>query len=195
MLTGIVPTMRPEYPGAPTEAKMTENQTTPRYDVLLLSEKPGFQLTDGAARALLRYMMGKRWVGGIEEAVAQEWAELYLAPGPSSHEMFMSGPADTDEPVFEEMAIRFGKRTVEQPYGGTGPLAFYMELRGCRFKEPRGIFRKAMLDVLNLRVRAVVRDHEAAPPHAVVPEDELPEEVVKTDRRSGGAVGTRVEEF
>lgn len=174
---------------------MAETTITPRYDILILSERPGFQLTDGGARALVRFLMGKRWIGGIAESLAEEWVELYMTPGPSSHEMFITGATDTEEPVYEELALRFGKRSVEQPFGGTEQLHFYMEFRGCRFQEPRGIFRKAMLDVLHLRVRTVVRDHEPAPPHAEVPDDEVPKEVVKTDRRSGGAVGTCVEEF
>lgn len=174
---------------------MTDTKTTPLYDILVLSEKPGFQLTESGARALMRFMIGKRWIGGVEEAIAEEWTELYMTPGATSHEMFIRGATDSDEPVYEELLLRFGKRTVEQPYGGTEQLPFYMEVRGCRYKEPRGVFRKAMLDLLHLRVRTVVRDHEPAPPHAVVPDDEVPKDVVKTDRRSGGAVGTRVEEF
>lgn len=175
---------------------MSEATETKRYDILILSEKPDFQLADGGVRALLRFMGGKRWISDVEEAVAQEWAELYMKPGPSSHEMFVAGSTDSAEPVFEEMLLRIGPRTVPQPYGGDEALPFYMELRGCRYHEPRGLFRKAMLDLLHLRVRFVTRDAEPLPPHATVGDDEQPEDPKKRgDARAGGAVGTRVEEF
>lgn len=167
----------------------------PKYDILVLSEKPGFMLADGGARALLRFFGGKRWISDADEAVAREWAELYLKPGPSAHEIFLTGVADSGEPVFDELVVRFGTRAVVPPFGSSDPTHFYMELRGARFKEPRGVFRKAMLDLLRLRVGTVWRPAEPPPPHAVVPEGEEPEEPKKRDGRPGGAVGTRVEEF
>jgi hypothetical protein len=175
---------------------MTESSgETKRWDVLVVNEKADFQIAQGAAISLLRLMAARRWIGTGEEAVAEEWAEIYLQPGPSAHEIFATGVFEREAPVFQEAVLRFGGRPIPMPYGTGHDVRFFLEFRGCLYPEPLGPFRKQLTELLHLRPRVVSRPSEPPPPHLEVPEDERPKEVAKRQRLSGGAVGTRVEEL
>ena len=168
----------------------------PRYDVLILSHDTSLRMPDGAAASLLRYMAATQLALPKEEAVAETWSEVYCEPGPASHEIFIKGSYTDPEPVFLELAMRFGKAPAEVDTG-EGPLqvAFFIEIRGARFKEPGGSFRKRLRDLLYIQPQVFARAHEALPPHREVPEGEEPTDKRKKPGAGGGLAGTRVEEF
>ena len=180
---------------ADAKTETTETTEPPRYDILIVSDKPHYQLAPRGAESLIRFLVGKRWVCGGEEAIAETWAEIYLAPGPYAQEIFTKeGPPAEGVPVFHELAVRVGNRAVPAPGYPSESVFFYIELRGCLYKEPLGPFRRNLKEFLQFRPVVHTRPHEGLPPHTEVPEDELPKEREKAPPL-GGTVGTRVEEL
>jgi hypothetical protein len=145
-----------------------------RYDILITSPNAtSYRLSPAAARAIILNLKTKYWIRPYEEAIAEEWAEVYSQSYPTSHEMFTQGVFPADLPVFLEVAIYFGQQAVDLEYGPKQAY-FYIEIRGCLFKEPLGIVKKLIKDILNIRAEVACRPHVALPPHRVVP-------VVETD--------------
>lgn len=168
----------------------------PRYDVVILSEDPRQRVTPGAARSLLQYLHATRLAVPTEEAIAETWAEIYLSPGTASHEIFVKGSYADEEPVFLEGALRFGSAPAPVSIGPvTLHAPFFLELRGARFREPLGPFRKRLGELLLLRPVVHVRDHDGLLPHREVGDDEQPSETKRLGPgMGGGKAGVRVEE-
>jgi hypothetical protein len=146
--------------------------TTSRYDVLITAPNPtSYKLSAGAAKALILNLKTKYWIRPVEEAVTDDWVEVYCLPEPISHEIFTPGTFRSDQAVFLEAAIYFGQQAVEPGYGPK-MACFYIEFRGCVFKEPLGAFRKLIKDILNIRPEVAWRPHVSLPPHREVPVEE-----------------------
>ena len=167
------------------------------YDVLIVSQRRDSKVPDGAAAAVLRYMAASRYIRPVNEAVAQDWVEVYCAPDAASHQCFITGTAEGSEPVFKEAVFRWGTVPVALPYGGAADESIYwfIELRGCRYDYVLGDIKNRIKDVAYIRPVVYVRSHEEAPPHREVPPGEERKDL-RLKRGAGvGLAGTRVEEF
>lgn len=167
-----------------------------RYDVLIVPNNPNQRFAPGLGGSLVRYLAARRIAIPTEEAVAETWAEVYCEPGASAHEPFVRGAYASDVPIYHEACVRFGSKRAELEGYPVAPY-FYVEFRGCIFKEPLGQFRKQFVDLMQVRPKVLVRPHEALPPHAEVSEEEQPIERKKVWEREGnvGKAGTGVEEW
>lgn len=174
---------------------VAENERVKRYDVMITSERAGYRPPKAAVMAMVQQLAFRGLASPVDEALAETWAEIYFEPGPSAHEIFLEKEYNSDLPVYQEMAMRFCEKPFYCDYSDTPkrPLYWGIEVRGSRFTNPLGSFRKLFLDALNLRVAVAVRPAEPIPPHLVVPEDELPVDKKKRERGRGLA-GTEVEE-
>ncbi len=136
------------------------------YDVVITSSNKGFRLSDRAAHELIRNMKAKYWIRPYEEAIDEDWVEVYCEADATSHEIFTPGRFGGDPPAFKEVVIHFGKDPVLLEYGAE-PLRvfFYIEFRGCVFKEPLGLFRKWFKDITMVRCEDHNRPHTGLPEH------------------------------
>ncbi|NUN16493.1 MAG: hypothetical protein HUU55_22940 [Myxococcales bacterium] len=166
-----------------------------RYDVLILSELNDFTLTNAGTRSLIQYLSATNVGRPFDEAVATTWQEVYLKPGASAHTPFVTGATSTQDAPFLELVVRGGRNPVPMRYGIEGTFPFFMEFRGSLFKDPIGLFRSKLKDVLGCRIRVFYQEHQGLLPHETVPDDEKPTDMPKTAEGVGGRVGTRVEEF
>ncbi|MDX9722891.1 MAG: hypothetical protein RBU37_19230 [Myxococcota bacterium] len=170
-------------------------EPTPRYDVMILSERAGYRAPGNALRTMVNMLAFRGFAQPYEEAVAKDWLEIYMKPGPAAHEVFHKYAYDGEQPVFHEAVLRADERGFLPEYGPTEITQFFMiEYRACVYTDPLGPFRKLLLDSLHLRVAVYQRPHLALPPHATVAEDERPEEKKKRER-SAGLAGTEVDEW
>ena len=170
-------------------------ETNERYDILIVPHNRALKLANGAGGSLIRFMAVTRLAMPTDEAVAETWAEVYCAPGPASHEIFVKGAYTDDAPVFEEMRIRFGKKPIDPGYEGSGPVYCCIEIRGAAFESPLGSFRRRIQEMLYFRPVVLSRPASGEPfEHLEVPEDEQPKEKKKKGSDIGRA-GTSVEEF
>ena len=143
--------------------------TSRRYDVLVTSGSSGFRLSEQAAHALIRNLKTKYWIRPYDEAIEEDWTEVYCHAEPTSSEIFTPGRFGSSEPVFLEAAIYFGREPETLDYNGDKKrVFFYIEFRGCLFKEPLAAFKKVFKDILHVRPDFSVRKHEALPPHREV---------------------------
>ena len=182
-----------ESPSA--EATSEKEYQVPRYDVLITSEKAGYRAPKVAIGTLVRMLALHGFADPVDEAVAENWVEIYFKPSVSSHEIFYKYDYNGPE-VFLEAVMRFeDKKPFFAEYGNTKrPLYWALEFRGCVYQSPLGPFRKMLLEGLNIRVAVDVRPHkEPMPPHRIVPEEEKPIDKKKRERGSGLA-GTDVME-
>ena len=166
-----------------------------RYDVMITSERAGYRPPKAAVMAMVQQLAFRGLASPVEEAIAETWAEIYLSPGVSSHEIFIEKAYTSEAPVYHEAVMKFAEKPFFCEYSETPhrPLYWCIEFRGSRFAQPLGSFRKLFMDALNLRVSVSVRDAAPIPPHRVVPEDELPVEKKKHERGAGRA-GCEVQE-
>lgn len=175
----------------------SESPATPRYDILLVSQNRGYNVAEQGLKSIINYMQASGFIRVYDEAIAEEWTEVYARVGPSSNEMFVKGAYTGDAPLFHELAIRSGTRPTFIPFGGAPDEScyFWIEIRGALFDELTGRVKNKLKDVLVTRFDYFVRPHEGLPPHAVVPPDEAP--IDKKLKKDGPAarVGTAVEEF
>ena len=171
---------------------MTEKK---RYDVLLVPENLDRLIAPRGGEAYMRYLATARVCRPTDEAIAEEWVEVYCQPDASSHEPFVIGGYSSDEPVYLEAAVRLGAKPVEIPFGVEGQkVNFFIEFRGCIFDTVMGKFLNRFKEILYVRPRVFVREHTALTPHREVPEDEIP--IGKPKSKAGpGNAGTRVEEW
>ncbi|MCL2326611.1 MAG: hypothetical protein FWC40_08985 [Proteobacteria bacterium] len=176
---------------------VAENERIRRYDVLITSERPGYRPPKAAVSAMVQQIAFRGLAQPVDEAVAQTWAEIYFQPSVASHDIFLEkGGYDSSVPVFFELVYRFSEKAyfVEYAANPQRPLYWSIEIRGARYAQPIGAFRKLFAEAFNLRVESASRDFVALPPHLEVPEDEKP--VVKKKRERGmGLAGTAVEEM
>lgn len=168
---------------------------SPRYDILILSELDDFALTNAGTRSLIQYLAATNVGRPFDEAVATTWQEVYLRPGASAHTPFVMGAMSSPDAPFLELAVRGGRKPVAMRFGVEGTFPFFMEFRGCMFKDPIGLFRAKLKEVLGCRIRVFYQQHQGLPPHETVPDDEKPTDTPKSSEGVGGRVGTRVEEF
>ncbi|MBQ9395443.1 MAG: hypothetical protein IJU23_07995 [Proteobacteria bacterium] len=173
-----------------------ENERIHRYDVMITSERPGYRPPRAAFGAMIQQIAFRGLASPVDEAVAETWVEVYFEPGPTAQDIFCLKGYDSDEPVFKELVVRSQEKAFFCDYSETPnrPLYWCIEIRGSRFPNPLGSFKKLFLDAFNVRVTVASHDAEPIPPHRVVPEDELPSEKKKRERGAGLA-GTEVEEM
>jgi len=171
------------------------SRTNTRYDLLLLPEDAGRRIAPRAGEALLRHLATTRVALPNHEAVADEWVEVYCAPGPSAHEPFVKGMCTDDEPIFEELVVRFGTKAVRAPYGVEVDVNFFVEFRGCLYDDVLGPFKSRFKDILYTRPALYRRLREEPPAHREVSEDEQPKDRRRRKKDAGGVAGTRVEEW
>jgi len=169
-----------------------------RFDLLIVSLDRTFSTVEHGTKALVNYLLASNIIRLTDEAIAQEWTELYGGPGPTAHEAFTRGAFDSDLAPYIEVAIRTGKRYIPMPYGGgkDEQVRFFIEFRGVLWKDLAPQFKNRLARLLTTRLDIRTRPHEALTPHREVGADELPEDVkfARKDRASP-RVGTTVEEF
>jgi hypothetical protein len=166
---------------------------TDRYDLILVGEGASFALAEAAVRGFLRNLASTQLAVPVDEAVAQRWAEVYLAPGPLAHSLFVKGAAPP-EPAFLEAALRFGDAPEALPFGNVS-AHFWLELRGAMLPEVVPGFARRFELELGTRPRVLSRPHAGLPPHRVVPEGERRAGPPARVTHGPGKVGTTVEEF
>lgn len=179
---------------APVEE--TPKNDIKRYDIMITSENAGYRPPRAAVVSMVQQLSFRGFAKPVDEAVAEKWTEIYFEPGVSAHEIFIERAYESDIPVFKELCLRFSEKPFFCDYTSTPkrPLYWAIEIRGCRFTNPLGAFRKFFIDALHIRVDVAQRDFSSLPEHAVVPEDEKPIEKKKRERGAGIA-GTEVQEM
>lgn len=171
-----------------------------RYDILLVSQNRTYNVVEQGLKSIVNYLQATNLARITDEAVAKEWTELYLKPGPTAHELFVRGTFGAEIATYHELVVRAGKRATLVPFGATpeqGDVChFYIEIRGALFNDIGAKVKNRLKDLLMTRFDFFVRDAVKPPPHAVVPPDEVPEDVKYAKRGEGATrVGTAVEEF
>lgn len=175
---------------------VAENERIKRYDIILTSERAGYRPPNVAVSAMVQLLAFRGFAVPYEEAIAQTWTEIYFKPGVAAHDIFMDKGYDSDVEIFKELCFRFSEKPYTIEYSNTPkrPLYWSMEIRGARFKNVYGSFKKHFLDALSLKLAESSRPFESLPPHLEVPEDEAPLEKKKRERGPGLA-GSAVEEI
>lgn len=182
----------------PTEPTPETPPAPARYDILAVSQNRAYNVVEQGLKSLINFMQASGFVRVNDEAVAEEWVEVYGAAGPTAHEMFVQGPYTSDVPVVLEIAFRSGTRPCRVPYGPADPdesCYFWIEIRGALFNDITGKTKLKLRDVMATRFDFFVRPHQALPPHLVVPPDEAPIDKKKKKDTPAHRVGTAVEEF
>ena len=167
------------------------------HDILIVSANRAQRVPDGAASALLRYMAVSRMVRPTDEAVAQDWVEVYCAPDASAHELFKRHGYDGPLPVFKEAFFRWGTEAIPMPFGGEEGAQIYwsVEIRGSHFDRVLGDVLNRIREITHVRPHVLVSPHQEPPPRRVVPEGQERKDLKLKREGAGGLAGTRVEEF
>ena len=169
---------------------------TPRYDIMITSERPGYKPPKAAFAAMVNQLAYRQFCAPVEEAVAETWVEVYFQPSVAAHEIFIEKAYNSDIEVFKEICLKASDKAFTCEYSKTPlrPLYWAIEIRGCRYKDVLGSFRKIFQAAFNLRIETAVRDFTALPEHRTVPVEEIPPEKKKHEKGLG-LVGTNVEEM
>ena len=178
----------------------TAKKKRPRYDLLVSAENNHQRLSENMIQALIQRLIFKGTAIVTEEVMTSGWSEIYMEAGPAAHEIFVRGGFTGPKPVFHELVIRYGEEADVVEYGGLERrLSFYIEVRGCLFKEPRGEFRKLLRNALHVVAKVLDRPYEGLPPHKQAPEIEETPGVEfaapEGDRGADAGVGTEVSEW
>ena len=175
---------------------VAENERIKRYDVMITSERAGYRPPKAAVAAMVQQLAFRGFASPVDEAIAEKWTEIYFEPGPAAHEIFLEKGYNSNEPVYHEMMMRFCEKPFYCDYAENPkrPLYWGIEIRGSRFQNPFGAFKKLFLDAFSLRISVADRPAQPLPEHLTVPEDEAPIERKKRERGHGLA-GTEVEEM
>ena len=195
----VVVVSEPAEPEKPVEVKdepdVPENEKIPRYDVIITSERAGYKPPKVAFGGMVQQIAFRGFAQPVDEAIAESWVEVYFDPAYAAHEIFLEKGYTSDEPVFKELVLRVQDKPFFCDFSSTPkrPLYWSIEIRGSRFKDPIGAFKKLFLEAFNVRVTVDYCDARPIPPHREVPEDEKPIEKKKRERGAGIA-GTEVEE-
>ncbi|MBQ1267497.1 MAG: hypothetical protein IIY06_12200 [Proteobacteria bacterium] len=170
--------------------------TIPRYDIMITSERPGYKPPKAAFAAMVNQLAYRQFGVPVEEAVAEKWVEVYFEPGVAAHEIFIEKAYSSPHPVFMEICLKCADKPFNCDYSKTPlrPLYWAIEIRGSRYKDILGSFRKIFQDAFNLRIETAVRDFTNLPEHRSIPVEELPPEKKKHEKGLG-LVGTNVEEM
>ncbi len=195
-----VPAVVDVVEAAPVEAAdepdVPENERIRRYDVVITSERAGYKPPKAALAAMVQQLAFRGFASPVDEAIAENWTEVYFEPGPSAHEIFIEKSYTSEEPVYKELVLRVSDKPFFCDFSQTPkrPLYWSIELYGSRFVDPLGAFRKLFLDAFNLRIAVCSTDAGPIPEHKTVSEEEQPIEKKKRERGLGIA-GTDVEEM
>jgi hypothetical protein len=175
---------------------VAENERIKRYDVMITSERAGYRPPKAAVAAMVQQLAFRGFASPVDEAIAEKWTEIYFEPGPAAHEIFLEKGYNSNEPVYHEMMMRFCEKPFYCDYAENPkrPLYWCIEIRGSRFQNPFGAFKKLFLDAFSLRISVADRPAQPLPEHLTVPKDEAPIERKKRERGHGLA-GTEVEEM
>ncbi len=138
--------------------------TDQRHDVVIVPTNQGFRLSDAAAKSIILNLATKYWIRPVDEVIAEDFVEVYCTHGPSSHEVFTPTTYDMEIPVFLEAAVYFGREAANLDYDGGLRVWFYLEFRGCVFKEPLAPLRTLFKDNFNIRIKTHHRLHAGLPP-------------------------------
>jgi len=180
---------------ADEQPQLTERAPSPRYDILIVSGRAGYRAAGGALRTLVQMLAFRGFAQPYDEAIAKDWLEIYMKPGPAGHEIWNEHAHVLELPVYNEGIVRADERGFTAPFGGlVAPLYFSITFYGCVYKEPLGPFRKLMMDSLNLRIAVYTQPAGEIPSRSTVGDDEKPEEKKKRERGNGVA-GTEVDEW
>lgn len=184
-----------EVPASEDVPDVAENERIPRYDVIITSERAGYKPPKVAFGGMVQQIAFRGFANPVDEAIAESWIEVYFEPAYAAHEIFLERAYTSGEPVFKELVLRVQDKPFFCDFSSTPkrPLYWCIEIRGSRFKDPIGAFKKLFLDAFNVRVAVDVCDARPIPEHRVVSEDEKPVERKKRERGVGIA-GTEVEE-
>lgn len=167
-----------------------------RYDLIMVPQVRDTNVGEGAADSLIRMLATPKYIVPNAEALAETWCEVGFVPGPTSHQLFIRGGAQTDEPVFHEGVVRWGSALEDVGFAGVaGDVRFYVEIRGSLYDHFAAGLLAKLKDVLFVPIQTFSRPH--AGPRA---RREVPEGEERTDKRRkpsarGGSAGTRVEEL
>lgn len=186
--------MSDEANETPTD-KSTEK---PRWDLLLVSQNRALNIVEQGLKPLVNYLQASGFARVYDEAVAEEWTEIYCKLGPSSHQLFVTGSYSGDPEVFKEIAIRGGTAPTLMPFGRSHPeetCYFWIEVRGALFKDFTAMFKRKLKEAMVTRFDLFTRPHTELPPHAEVGEDEVPIDKKKKKSGTSQRVGTAVEEL
>ena len=172
-----------------------ENERIHRYDVVITSERAGYKPPKAALGAMVQQLAFRGFANPVDEAIAENWVEVYFEPGPAAHEIFIEKEYNSAEPAFKEIVVKVYDKPFVCDFSETPkrPLYWAIEIRGSRFKAPIGSFRKLFLEAFNLRIAVCSCDAQPMPPHRIVPEDERPVEK-KRRERGAGLAGVNIEE-
>ena len=169
---------------------------SPRYDITVFGHNAHTVIAEGMAVSLLKNLAAGRIITPVGEAVHKEWVEVYCEPGPSAHDPFVKHAYEGEHPVFNEAIVRWGTTHVDpEEVNGKGPIYFYMQFRGCLFKEPLGRFRKRYMDVMKSRPQFMVTDQKEVPPRKEVDPEDQPKNKRLKKGPGPGVAGTSVEEW
>ena len=150
---------------APRRAGRASGVEAPsRFDVALVSARPGTKVAPAGVRSLVRYLVAadvivspRELPGGGDDGVT----EVHAAPGSYAHSIFRPGPADpATTPAFRELVLRFGSTPVPLGYGEAGPqvpVYFALEFRGCAFDFVHQRLMDRLYQVLYLRAAVFAR--------------------------------------
>ncbi len=177
------------------EPDVPPNEIIPRYDVMITSERAGYKPPKVAFGGMVQQIAFRGFANPVDESIAEKWIEVYFEPAYAAHEIFIERAYTSEEPVFKELVLRVQDKPFFCDFSSTPkrPLYWCIEIRGSRFKDPIGAFKKLFLDAFNVRVSVDVCDARPIPEHRVVSDDEKPIEKKKRERGAGMA-GTEVEE-
>jgi hypothetical protein len=203
-MSDLSPEPRLRRPGArlrwvalnPNSDEATMGTKTTRYDLIMVPQVRDTNVGEGAADSLIRVLATPKLIVPAAESLAETWCEVYFVPGPSSHQLFIRGGSQTDEPVFEEGVVRWGSALEDVDFAGVvGDVRFYVEIRGSLYDHFAAGLLAKLKDILFVPLQTFARPH--AGPRA---RREVPEGEERTDKRrkrggAGGLAGTRVEEL
>ena len=169
---------------------------TPRYDITITSERPGYKPPKAALAAMVSQIAYRQFAIPVEEAIAETWTEIYFQPGVAAHEIFLEKAYTSSLEVFKEICLKCADKPFTCDYSKTPlrPLYWAIEIRGSRYKDILGSFRKIFQEAFNLRIETAIRDFAGLPEHKTVPVEEVPPEKKKHEK-GRGLVGTSVEEY
>lgn len=185
-------------PEAAAAVSRPELDGEPRFDLLVLSQNRAFNMVDHGLRALMNFLHTGNVGRATDEALAKTWQEIYLKPGATPHEPFVRHGWDETIQPFLELVVHNSLKAEALPWGGEPDegVRFWIEFRGCLFKDFDGRFKNRLQNALNTRYELRTRPFTGLPPHREVPPGEEAEEVKRARKdRAGPRVGTAVEEF
>lgn len=167
-----------------------------RYDLAFVSTSRSRAIADRAGGDFIRNLAALRIIRPVDETVASDWVEVYCEPGEAAHDPFVQGARPTDAPIFDEAVIRFGMRPTALGYGAdTEAVRFFLEFRGCLYRDVLGGFREHIAKLLLLEPELMVRVTQGEMRRTELSEEERSSAPSSSAPSTAGQVGVRVEEL